>query len=717
MFCDHCGAENKPEATHCFACHQPLDRDSQSSANISSVSGPLLHNRYQILKQIGSGGFGAVYQAYDTGMHNRMVALKEIHSRGLTSEEQQEATASFHREVELLASLHHPGLPTIFEEFEEKQNHYLVMDFIEGETLEAYVARRGGKLPLSEVLEIALQLCDILEYLHTQQPPVIFRDLKPANVMRTAQGHLYLIDFGIARHFKPGQIKDTTAFGSPGYAAPEQYGRAQTTPRADIYSLGALLHFLLTGIDPSLTPFHFAPLPHTNQASTRPLNALIQRMTALNEPQRPTSVHEVETELKHIQDLQRQKSLSPGLAPAQPAPQSLGTQQAQTPKPARRRNLPKDQQQTQARRPSHGQLQVQVQEEPVSPESQPHPRKLTRRNLLIASALTLGGLALGGGTLLIVHRNEAENGPAPVEVSATYWSPDGNYVAFCWDNGKIGLLDAKSSRFLYTFNLYNVKDSIVDLLCWSPDSKRLALNYDVAQSAQIWDVESRKVILTYPASADGPIGLAFSTSETSLVWSPDGQYLAWGGANGVDIWSATSLNNAGVLNFADLGSQENTALVDALSWAGDSRRLAVSLSDSKTYDTTRIQIMDVKSQQRINSLTVPAGPNEAVLMEWAPVGDYIAVLKNTSLFLLHAVDAGKNINVSQTFEDVSALAWSTDGRFLALASYSGYWVYDMQRQQAFSYDSAQYVGLTWLPNGKIAIVSQTGQVQTLDVPL
>jgi hypothetical protein len=81
------------------------------------------------------------------------------------------------------------------------------------------------------------------------------------------------------------------------------------------------------------------------------------------------------------------------------------------------------------------------------------------------------------------------------------------------------------------------------------------------------------------------------------------------------------------------------------------------------------------------------------------------------------VDAGKNINVPQTFEDVSALAWSTDGRFLALASYSGYWVYDMQRQQAFSYDSAQYVGLTWLPNGKIAIVSQTGQVQTLDVPL
>src|SRR5438876_3457874 len=93
---------------------------------------------------------------------------------------------------------------------------------------------RGGQLPFSEVLSIGIQLCTVLAYLHSRQPPIIFRDVKPANIMRTSTGHLYLIDFGIARHFKPGQKKDTTALGSPGYAAPEQYGKAQTTIQTDI---------------------------------------------------------------------------------------------------------------------------------------------------------------------------------------------------------------------------------------------------------------------------------------------------------------------------------------------------------------------------------------------------------------------------------------------------------------------------------------------------
>ena len=122
----------------------------------------------------------------------------------------------------------------------------------------------GGKLPIEKVLNIGIQLCAVLDYLHTRQPPIIFRDLKPANVMLTADGHIFLIDFGIARHFKPGQAKDTSALGSSGYAAPEQYGKMQTTPRADLYALGATLHQMLTGNDPSDAPFHFAPLQLPN---------------------------------------------------------------------------------------------------------------------------------------------------------------------------------------------------------------------------------------------------------------------------------------------------------------------------------------------------------------------------------------------------------------------------------------------------------------------
>src|SRR5204862_8344321 len=108
-------------------------------------------------------------------------------------------------------------------------------------------------------LYVALDLYDVLAYLHACKPPVIFRDLNPSNVILTKDGRLFLIDFGIARRFKMGQLKDTLPFGSPGYAAPEQYGRAQTTPRADIYSLGAILHQMLTGHDPSNSAFHFQP--------------------------------------------------------------------------------------------------------------------------------------------------------------------------------------------------------------------------------------------------------------------------------------------------------------------------------------------------------------------------------------------------------------------------------------------------------------------------
>src|SRR5207245_3375579 len=111
--------------------------------------------------------------------------------------------------------------------------------------------RRDRSLPREEVIDIGIQLCTVLDYLHTREPSIIFRDLKPANIMRTANGHLYLIDFGIARHFKPGQSRDTMALGSPGYAAPEQYGRAQTTPRADLYSLGVMLQQLLTWNNPT----------------------------------------------------------------------------------------------------------------------------------------------------------------------------------------------------------------------------------------------------------------------------------------------------------------------------------------------------------------------------------------------------------------------------------------------------------------------------------
>jgi len=190
------------------------------------------------------------------------------------------------------------------------------MDFIAGETLEAYQSKvPNGRLLLSEVLDIGMQLCLVLDYLHAQQPPIVFRDLKPANIMRTPAGRLYLIDFGIARYFKPGQAKDTVALGSLGYAAPEQYGKAQTTPRADIYSLGAVLHQLLTASDPSEAPFRFQPLRPKNHSEpgslttgmvdvlVNKLEALIASMLDMDVNKRPPDVARVKQELHVISRL------------------------------------------------------------------------------------------------------------------------------------------------------------------------------------------------------------------------------------------------------------------------------------------------------------------------------------------------------------------------------------------------------------------------------
>lgn len=306
-YCPACGAANDSapsEGARCFACGAPLDHApaTPAAAGERLAPGDLLHGRYRIINQVGTGGYGAVYRAQDTLADDKAVAIKAIHLRGLKPQEAIEATDTFNREVSLLTGLAHPNLPRVSDHFTDAAHWFLVMDFIEGETLEDYVRHttRTGQLPLSEVLDIGIQLCTVLEYLHTRQPPIIFRDVKPANIMRAKRGHLYLIDFGIARRHKPGQRTDTIALGSPGYAAPEQYGRAQTTARADIYSLGVTLHQLLTGHDPAETPFHLPELDSFQRSLPPELITLIERMLDLDASRRPESMAEVRQVLRRV---------------------------------------------------------------------------------------------------------------------------------------------------------------------------------------------------------------------------------------------------------------------------------------------------------------------------------------------------------------------------------------------------------------------------------
>jgi serine/threonine protein kinase len=210
-----------------------------------------LDNRYRIVHLAGKGGFGAVYEATDERFQGqRTVAIKELSDSTLNAADKVKAHQDFRQEAQLLVKLQHPNLPNVSDFFERAGKAYLVMDFVQGKTLEKLLEDAQAPLDEDRVLNWALQISNVLHYLHTQQPPIIFRDLKPSNVMVTPNDQVKLIDFGIARVFKAAATKDTTSLGSRGFAPLEQYGMGQTDHRSDLYAFGATLYNLLTNSTP-----------------------------------------------------------------------------------------------------------------------------------------------------------------------------------------------------------------------------------------------------------------------------------------------------------------------------------------------------------------------------------------------------------------------------------------------------------------------------------
>lgn len=249
------------------------------------ASGTIIDRRYRIVDALAAGSMGAVYRAEDLRLGGRPRALKELLQHWGTDAERAEAESWFRREGDTLMSLQHPAIPLVHDTFSDGTRHYLVMDLVEGRSLEEVLAQEGKPgLPEAAVLSWANQILDVLSYLHGRSDPLIFRDLKPANVMLTPGGNIRLIDFGIARVFT--QQGQGTAIGTPGYAPPEQY-QGLSEPASDLYALGATMHHLLTGRDPRLNrPFDFPPVRSLAPQVSALVATAVDRSLALDLRQR-----------------------------------------------------------------------------------------------------------------------------------------------------------------------------------------------------------------------------------------------------------------------------------------------------------------------------------------------------------------------------------------------------------------------------------------------
>ncbi|HTP04885.1 MAG TPA: serine/threonine-protein kinase [Nitrospirota bacterium] len=261
----------------------------------------LLKNRYEILEILGRGGMGRVYKVADRLQGGKILAAKELQAGNLSAEKAHEVLAQFQTEARILTRLTHPNLPKVYDYFSFPGRYYIIMEHVQGKTLEKILeARKGRPVNERQALSWALQISKTMHFLTVQRPPVVFRDLKPANIMIDGNSRVKLIDFGIARYFKEAKSEDTFVYGTPGYAAPEQYGTGQTDVRSDIFSLGATLHHCLTGRNPSESPLDFPDPRSLNPKLSKGTAEIIRKALQQDREKRFQSALEMKQAIQRV---------------------------------------------------------------------------------------------------------------------------------------------------------------------------------------------------------------------------------------------------------------------------------------------------------------------------------------------------------------------------------------------------------------------------------
>ncbi len=583
VICGNCGTVNAATDQFCSNCGYALNSgpigQTQSGPTYTAVASPpgprrttgaltpgaLLQGRYRIVQSLGKGGFGAVYKAVDERFQGqRVVAIKEMSDARLSPGEKAKALQDFRHEATLLVQLNHPYLPNVSDFFEEAGKGYLVMEFVEGETLEKKQEKTGGPLDESLVMGWGLQLCTVLHYLHTRPHPIIFRDMKPSNVMVTNEGEIKLIDFGIARIFKASATKDTSLLGSVGYAPLEQYGRGQSDARSDIYALGATLFDLLTHEVPldapsrRINPQAFTPPRQLNPAISPATEAIILKAMAEDPQDRYQTAAEMAQAIVASGVVQPNSlglpTSGPLLGPpiSRTLPQYPTTPRGRTPAPSG---------------PTVGTPRQRGQVAPPTVSgrgpAQPGQRgqpDISRRRLLIGGAALVGAAAVGGAGFLFFNRsnsNQPRSRPAPIgtiTLNFTYSTEKEDWMKASMDafNRSNTLLNGKSIQIARDARgsvdaQQRILSGSLQPIAWSPASS-LELN----QLSTAWKQAHNGQDIIVSSGDLLPASLVFSPLVFA-VWKERAQVLLgkYGSIDWPGIHDALILKNG----WADIGGQ------------------------------------------------------------------------------------------------------------------------------------------------------------------